>query len=190
MANYNGNVLICLFGCLSACSFPAYAFTTLLNKGLKGVFVLGQYSSSDNSSSDSDNNSSDSASTSQISTLLTRLSKAKVQASMAKASGSKAKASPKTLIVKSPVLITNCVLGLANSKTWDVILSKTFGVKITSTMTYVVEKKGKRKTEEIIVLSSDSSDDSKWPSIANVPKEGPSIASVPKKGPSIQGLLD
>ncbi|GKB04830.1 hypothetical protein Tco_0833025, partial [Tanacetum coccineum] len=33
---------------------------------------------------------------------------------------------------------------------------------------------------EMIVLSSDSSDDSK----------GPSIASVPKEGPSIQGLLD
>ncbi|GJT20282.1 hypothetical protein Tco_0890219 [Tanacetum coccineum] len=37
MVNYDGNVLICLFGCLSACSFSAYAFTTLLNRGLKGV---------------------------------------------------------------------------------------------------------------------------------------------------------
>ncbi|GKA40928.1 hypothetical protein Tco_0733521 [Tanacetum coccineum] len=44
-------------------------------------------------------------------------SKAKVQASMAKAFRSKAQASPKTLIVKSPVPITNCVLRLANAKT-------------------------------------------------------------------------
>ncbi|GKF15797.1 hypothetical protein Tco_0057259, partial [Tanacetum coccineum] len=41
-----------------------------------------------------------------------------------------------------------------------------------------------------IVLSSDSSDDSKGPSIANVPKEGSSIASVSTEGPSAQGLLD
>ncbi|GKD44225.1 hypothetical protein Tco_1268870, partial [Tanacetum coccineum] len=97
-------------------------------------------------------------------------SKAKIQASMAKASGSKAQASPKTLIVKSPVPITNCVLRLTNAKTWDAILSKTFGVKIPPTMTCVEEKKGNRK---II-------DD----------RKGPSIASVPKEGPSIQGLLD
>ncbi|GJW71236.1 hypothetical protein Tco_0128153 [Tanacetum coccineum] len=67
-------------------------------------------------------------------------SKAKVQTSGSKAklqtSGSKAnlQTSPKTLIVKSPVPITNCVLGLANAKTWDAILSKTFGVKIPPTM--------------------------------------------------------
>ncbi|GKF82676.1 hypothetical protein Tco_0244332 [Tanacetum coccineum] len=72
-------------------------------------------------------------------------SKAKIQASMAKASGSKAQASPKTLIVKSPVPITNCVLRLTNAKTWDAILSKTFGVEIPPTMTCVEEKKGNRK---------------------------------------------
>nr|GEX96014.1 hypothetical protein [Tanacetum cinerariifolium] len=97
-------------------------------------------------------------------------SKAKIQASMAKASGLKAQASPKTLIVKIPASITNCVLGFANVKTWDAILSKTFGVKIPPTMTCVEEKKGKRKI------------------IDN--RKGPSIASVPKEGPSIQGLLD
>nr|GEW01048.1 reverse transcriptase domain-containing protein [Tanacetum cinerariifolium] len=42
------------------------------------------------------------------------------------------------------------------------------------------EKKEKRKIIEIIMLSSDSSDD----------RKGPSIASVPKEGPSIQGFLD
>ncbi|GJZ85554.1 hypothetical protein Tco_0650893 [Tanacetum coccineum] len=63
-------------------------------------------------------------------------SKAKVEACGSKvkveACGSKAKlqASTKTLIVKSPVPITNCVLGLANAKTWDAIKGKTFGVKI------------------------------------------------------------
>nr|GEX15425.1 hypothetical protein [Tanacetum cinerariifolium] len=44
-------------------------------------------------------------------------SKAKIQASISKASGSKAQASPKTLIVKSPVPITKCVIGLANAQT-------------------------------------------------------------------------
>ncbi|GJR10666.1 hypothetical protein Tco_0793318 [Tanacetum coccineum] len=99
-------------------------------------------SDSNNNSSDSDNNSSDSDSTSQISTseeidysspkykgphksLLKwynylsdeykdkfwgSKSKAKVKASMAQAS-------LKTLIVKSHVPITNCVIGLANAKT-------------------------------------------------------------------------
>ncbi|GJV93086.1 hypothetical protein Tco_1540899 [Tanacetum coccineum] len=73
-------------------------------------------------------------------------SKAKVQACGSKAklqtSGSKAKlqTSPKTLIVKSPVPITNCVLGLANAKTWDAILSKTFGVKIPPTMACAKER--------------------------------------------------
>ncbi|GJV93561.1 hypothetical protein Tco_1541374 [Tanacetum coccineum] len=61
-------------------------------------------------------------------------SKAKVQACGLKAkvqtSGLKAKlqTSPKTLIFKSPVPITNCVLGFANAKTWDAILNKTFGL--------------------------------------------------------------
>ncbi|GKB51111.1 hypothetical protein Tco_0901864, partial [Tanacetum coccineum] len=83
------------------------------------------------------------------------------------------------------VPITNCVIGLANAKTWDAILSKTFGVKIPPTITCAKEKKGKRKIEEIIVLSSNNSDYSK-----GFPKEGPSVASVPEKEPSIQGLLD
>nr|GEY95605.1 hypothetical protein [Tanacetum cinerariifolium] len=77
-------------------------------------------------------------------------SKAKVQACGSKAklktSGSKAKlqTSPKILIVKSHVPITNSVLGLANAKTWDAILSKTFGVKIPPTMACAEEKKRKR----------------------------------------------
>nr|GEV04182.1 reverse transcriptase domain-containing protein [Tanacetum cinerariifolium] len=105
-------------------------------------------------------------------------SKAKVQVYGSKA---KLQRSPKTLIVKSHVPITNDVLGLANAETWDVILSKTFGVKIAPTMTCAEEKKGKRKIK-IIILSSDSSDDD---------KKGPSKASVPIfKGPSVQGLLD
>ncbi|GKE08250.1 hypothetical protein Tco_1411801, partial [Tanacetum coccineum] len=75
--------------------------------------------------------------------------------------------------------------GLANAKTWDAILSKTFGVKIPPTMTCAEDKKGKRKIIEIIILSSNSSNYSK-----GVPKEEPSVASVPEEGPSIQGLLD
>ncbi|GJU47079.1 hypothetical protein Tco_1204345 [Tanacetum coccineum] len=54
-------------------------------------------------------------------------SKAKVEACGSKA---KLQASTKTLIVKIPVPITNCVLGLANAKTRDAIKGKTFGVKI------------------------------------------------------------
>nr|GEU71668.1 hypothetical protein [Tanacetum cinerariifolium] len=69
-------------------------------------------------------------------------SKAKLQTSRSKA---KLQRSPKTLIVKSPILITNGVLGLANAETWDVILSKTFGVKIPLTMAYAEEKKWKIK---------------------------------------------
>ncbi|GJQ92182.1 hypothetical protein Tco_0003321 [Tanacetum coccineum] len=72
-------------------------------------------------------------------------SKAKASGSKAKSSGSKAKASPKTINVKSPVPITNFILGLANAKTWDGILNKTFGVKIPTTMAAAKEKKGKRK---------------------------------------------
>ncbi|GJZ64142.1 hypothetical protein Tco_0620563 [Tanacetum coccineum] len=107
-------------------------------------------------------------------------SKGKVQACGSKA---KLQTSPKTLIVKSPIPITNYVLGIANAKTWDAILSKTFGVKITPHMTCVEKKKGKRKISrgKKIVLSSDNSND----------KKGPSKASVPIfKGPSVQGLLD
>ncbi|GJX55923.1 glutamate receptor 2.8-like protein [Tanacetum coccineum] len=77
-------------------------------------------------------------------------SKAKVEACGSKvqveACGSKAKlqASTKTLIVKSPVPITNCILGLANAKTWDAIKGKTFGVQIPLTMTFPEVKIGKR----------------------------------------------
>ncbi|GJZ33083.1 hypothetical protein Tco_0578519 [Tanacetum coccineum] len=54
-------------------------------------------------------------------------SKAKVEACGSKA---KLQASTKTLIVKSPIRITNYVLGLANAKTRDAIKGKTFRVKI------------------------------------------------------------
>ncbi|GKC82295.1 hypothetical protein Tco_1138012 [Tanacetum coccineum] len=88
-------------------------------------------------------------------------------------------ASPKTLIVKSHLPITNCVIGLANAKTWYAILSKIFGVKIPPTITCAKEKKGKRKIEgeakPLNVFCSDSSNYSK---------------GVPEKRPSIQGLLD
>ncbi|GKB15492.1 hypothetical protein Tco_0849415 [Tanacetum coccineum] len=60
-------------------------------------------------------------------------------------SKAKLQISPKTLIVRSSVPITNCILGLANAKTWDAILSKTFGLKIPRTMGCAEEKKGKRK---------------------------------------------
>ncbi|GJZ54795.1 hypothetical protein Tco_0609988 [Tanacetum coccineum] len=104
------------------------------------------------------------------------ISKAKAQAyeasSKAKVQACGSKAMVQTSVSKAKV---------ANAKTWDAILSKTFGVKIPPTMTCAEEKKGKRKIIEIIVLSSDSSDD----------RKGPSITSVPKfKGPSVQGLLD
>ncbi|GJX76698.1 putative retrotransposon protein [Tanacetum coccineum] len=78
-------------------------------------------------------------------------SKGRVQTSGSKAKvqtlGSKAKVqtSPKTLIVKSLAPITNFVLGLANAKTWNAILSKTFEVKIPTIMTCMEEKKGKRR---------------------------------------------
>ncbi|GKF54195.1 hypothetical protein Tco_0161105, partial [Tanacetum coccineum] len=77
-------------------------------------------------------------------------SKAKVEACGSKvkveACGSKAKlqASTKTLIIKSPVPITNCVHGLANAITWDAIKGKTFGVQIPPTMTFAGVKIGKR----------------------------------------------
>ncbi|GKD57342.1 hypothetical protein Tco_1290729, partial [Tanacetum coccineum] len=103
-------------------------------------------------------------------------SKAKLQTSRSKA---KLQTSPKTLIVNSPIPITNCVLGLANATTWDAILSKTFGLKIPPTMACTEEKKKKRKISRGSCL--DSSDD----------RKGPSKASVPIfEGPSVQGLLD
>nr|GEU53792.1 hypothetical protein [Tanacetum cinerariifolium] len=116
-------------------------------------------------------------------------SKAKLQTSRSKA---KLQRSPKTLIVKSLVPITNGVLGLANADSWDVILSKTFRMKIPPTMACAEENKRKMKIQgklilpfyvfEIIVLSLDSSDDD---------RKGPSKASVSIfEGPSLQGLLD
>ncbi|GJV29189.1 hypothetical protein Tco_1385637, partial [Tanacetum coccineum] len=90
---------------------------------------------------------------------------AKLQTSRSKA---KLQRSPKTLVVKSPVPITNYVLGLANAETWDAILSKTFRVKISPTMACAEEKKY-------------SSDDRKGPSKVNVHIF---------EGPSVQGLLD
>ncbi|GJV76577.1 putative transposase-associated domain-containing protein [Tanacetum coccineum] len=114
-------------------------------------------------------------------------SKAKVEACGSKvkveACGSKAKlqASTKTLIVKSPVPITNCILGLANAKTWDAIKGKTFGVQIPPTMTFAEVKIGKRNLRKIIEISSDSSED----------RKGASKATAPIfYGPSTQGLLD
>ncbi|GKD06428.1 hypothetical protein Tco_1181402, partial [Tanacetum coccineum] len=74
--------------------------------------------------------------------LQTSRSKAKLQTSRSKA---KLQTSPKTLIVKTSVPITNCILGLPNATTWDAILSKTFRVKIPSTMACAKEKKWKRK---------------------------------------------
>ncbi|GJS24094.1 hypothetical protein Tco_0452726 [Tanacetum coccineum] len=111
-------------------------------------------------------------------------SKAKVEACGSKvkveACGSKAKlqASTKTLIVKSPVPITNCVLGLANAITWDAIKGKTFGVQIPPTMTFAEVKIGKRNLRS---GNSDSSED----------RKGASKATAPIfYGPSTQGLLD
>ncbi|GJS72296.1 hypothetical protein Tco_0705137 [Tanacetum coccineum] len=116
-------------------------------------------------------------------------SKAKVEACGLKvkveACGSKAKlqASTKTLIVKSPIPITNCVLGLVNSITWDAIKGKAFGVQIPPIMTFAEVKIGKRnlKVEKIIEISSDSSEDRKWASKATAPIF---------YRPSTQGLLD
>ncbi|GJV30053.1 hypothetical protein Tco_1386501 [Tanacetum coccineum] len=105
-------------------------------------------------------------------------SKAKVEACGSKA---KLQASTKTLIVKSPVPITNCVLGLANAITWDAIKGKTFRVQIPPTMTFAEVKIGKRNLRKIIEISSDSSED----------RKGASKATAPIfYGPSTQGLLD
>ncbi|GJW23370.1 hypothetical protein Tco_0033992, partial [Tanacetum coccineum] len=76
--------------------------------------------------------------------------KAKVEAYGSKvkveACGSKAKlqASTKITIVKSPVPITNCILGLVNAKTLDAVKGKTFRVQIPPTMTFAEVKIGKR----------------------------------------------
>ncbi|GKE74242.1 hypothetical protein Tco_1536283 [Tanacetum coccineum] len=61
---------------------------------------------------------------------------------------SKAKAylsSPQTLFVKSFIPIKYYLLRLANGKTCDAILNKTFGVKIPTAKTGAKQKKGKRK---------------------------------------------
>ncbi|GJT47200.1 hypothetical protein Tco_0955915 [Tanacetum coccineum] len=114
-------------------------------------------------------------------------SKAKVEACGLKvkveACRSKVKllASNKTLIVKSPTPILNCVLGLANGKTWDAIKGKTFRVKIPPTMIFAEVKIGKRNLRKIIEISSDSLKD----------RKGASKAIAPIfYGPSTQGLLD
>ncbi|GJY54809.1 hypothetical protein Tco_0446473 [Tanacetum coccineum] len=66
-------------------------------------------------------------------------SKAKVEACGSKA---KLQASTKTLIVKSPVPITNCVLGLANRKpTGRLIKSKTLDVKIQDYLLTLLKRK-------------------------------------------------
>ncbi|GJT96313.1 hypothetical protein Tco_1091831 [Tanacetum coccineum] len=76
---------------------------------------------------------------------------------------------------------------LANAKTWDAIKGKTFRVQIPPTMTFAEVKIGKRNLRsgkvrnEIIEISSDSSED----------RKGASKATAPIfYGPSTQGLLD
>ncbi|GJZ45516.1 hypothetical protein Tco_0593112 [Tanacetum coccineum] len=114
-------------------------------------------------------------------------SKAKVEACGSKvkveACGLKAKlqASTKTLIIKSPVPITNCILRLANAKTWDAIKGKTFVVQIPPIISFAEVKIGKRNLRKIIEISSDSSED----------RKGASKATAPIfYGPSTQGFLD
>ncbi|GKD66241.1 hypothetical protein Tco_1308349, partial [Tanacetum coccineum] len=168
----------------------------------KEIIAINLDTSSDNNS-DSGNNTSDSSSTSQISTseeidydsleykgppktqASHASSKAKVQACGSKAklqtSRSKAKLqrSPKTLVVKSPIPITNCVLGLANAETWDAILSKTFRVKIPQL--WLVQKR--RKGRGRLTRESDFN--------FLYDRKGPSKANVHIfEGPSVQGLLD
>ncbi|GJY78770.1 hypothetical protein Tco_0484571 [Tanacetum coccineum] len=111
-------------------------------------------------------------------------SKAKVEACGSKvkveACGSKAKlqASTKTLIVKRPVPITNCVLRVVNAKTWDAIKGKTFGVQIPSTMAFAKVKIGNKNLRS---GNSDSLED----------RKGASKVIAPIfYGPSTQGLLD
>ncbi|GJZ02138.1 hypothetical protein Tco_0520099 [Tanacetum coccineum] len=195
MAKKNGNVLICLFGCLSASRNHYYHF---------------RYSS-DNSNLDSDNNNSDSCSTSQISTseeivysspeckgpyksllkwygYLSYEYKDKDRLWGSKSGGNESNAKPSFSDISKAKA---CILAKAfeSSSKAKVQASrskaKTFGVKIPPTITCAKEKKRKKKIEEIIVLSSDNSDYNK-----GVPKEGPNVASVPEEGPSIQGLLD
>ncbi|GJQ98856.1 hypothetical protein Tco_0521841 [Tanacetum coccineum] len=159
-------------------------------------------SSSDNSNLDSDNNNSDSCSTSQISTseeivysspeckgpyksllkwygYLSYEYKDKDRLWGSKSGGNKSNAKPSFSDISKAKA---CILAKASESS---LKAKTFGVKIPPTITCAKEKKRKKKIEEIIVLSSDSSDYNK-----GVPKEGPNVASVPEEGPSIQGLLD
>ncbi|GKC26611.1 ribonuclease H-like domain-containing protein [Tanacetum coccineum] len=69
----------------------------------------------------------------------------------AKASGS----SHQTVIVKSHVPIRNCILGLANGRTLDFILNKTFGVKIPTTGTSATQKKEKINIGDIDEIDID-----------------------------------
>ncbi|GJS21436.1 hypothetical protein Tco_0450068 [Tanacetum coccineum] len=56
------------------------------------------------------------------------LSKAAAQRTLCKKVQRPKKLTP-TVIVKSPVSIKNCMLGLANVETWDYIVKRSFGVK-------------------------------------------------------------
>ncbi|GJZ05144.1 hypothetical protein Tco_0538419 [Tanacetum coccineum] len=80
----------------------------------------------------------------KASILVTTFGSSSSKAKAFGSSSSKAKASLKTLNVKIPIPITNYVLGLANGKSWDVILNKTFRVKIPTAITGVEEKKWER----------------------------------------------
>ncbi|GJR16697.1 hypothetical protein Tco_0965224 [Tanacetum coccineum] len=109
------------------------------------IIAMNLDTSSDNNSSKSNNNSSDSASTSQIYT-----------SKEIDYDSPDYKGPPKSLLKWYNYLSNEYKdngrlkykhvgqrLRLANAKTWDAILSKTFGVKITPTMACVEEKKGR-----------------------------------------------
>ncbi|GKA32917.1 ABC transporter I family member 20 [Tanacetum coccineum] len=133
------------------------AISTAIKGGLISIFIIILYEYKDKGGNESDAKPSFSDISKTKACMMAKAqpsdasSKAKVQACGSKAklqtSRSKAKlqTSPKTLIVKSFVPITNCILGLANATTCDTILSKTFGLKIPPTMACAEEKKGNRK---------------------------------------------
>ncbi|GJR30318.1 hypothetical protein Tco_1106550 [Tanacetum coccineum] len=98
------------------------------------IIAINLDTSSDNSSLDFDNNTSDSASISQIST-----------SEEIDFDSSKYKGPPKSLLKWYGYLSDEYKDRLANAKTWDAILSKTFRVKIPPTMACAEDKKGKRK---------------------------------------------
>ncbi|GJY89153.1 hypothetical protein Tco_0503781, partial [Tanacetum coccineum] len=89
------------------------------------------------------------------------------------------------LNVKSPIAITGCMLGLPNVDIWDDILKK-----------FEMRTHGRcadNRMNERIVLTLDSSDDSKGvsikgPSITSITKERTSIASLSKE-PILKELL-